>query len=435
MQGGASMASNETKSPEKTERPGRVEEESVPDTTDVAEEEEDGVAGATSSSDSPAPQPRSRRARQFPASTFEEALVIGLGIQQYGGGQRIRRLLLFDHLGRKASSRLSRQLVTSSVQYGITRGHQNADFLELTTKGAIATSDEADPRTRLETRFELTITSIDPFDKLYERFKGARLPAPAVLRDAAIEIGIPHDDVQECVDTFVVNAKYLGLLKTLAGAERLIGLEQALEDLRQSEPSTVEQDSRLEMTETTATRSVPERQFRVVVTEPALDQVCFYIAPIGDEATEWRKHSDLFMGQLVEPALREFQLTLIRADAISKPGIINAQVIEHIVRCRLVIADLSFHNPNVFYELALRHATRKPIVQLIRTADRVPFDLQTFRTIQIDNTDIYTFVPQIDTYRSQIASQIRTTLSDTDQAENPLSLFYPSFWADLPTEP
>jgi hypothetical protein len=283
-------------------------------------------------------------------------------------------------------------------------------------------------------RFDLAVTNIDPFERLYDKFKGGRLPAPAVLRDAAIELGIAQDDVQECVDTFVVNAKFLGLLRTLAGAERLVSLDQALEDLKGSEPSAADQDAEQEFVKTPL-QAVPERQFRVVVTEPALDEVCFDIAPIGDEGTEWRKHSDLFMGTLVEPAVREFQLTLIRADAITRPGIINAQVIEHIVRCRLVIADLSFHNPNVFYELALRHATRKPIVQLIRAADRIPFDLQAFRTIQIDTTDIYTLVPQLDTYRSQIASQIRTTLSDTDQAENPLSLFYPSFWSDLPVPP
>jgi hypothetical protein len=59
-----------------------------------------------------------------------------------------------------------------------------------------------------------------------------------------------------------------------------------------------------------------------------------------------------------------------------------------------VIADLSFHNPNVFYELALRHAVRKPIVQISRTADRLPFDIGQFRTIVVDTTDIYSLVPR-----------------------------------------
>jgi hypothetical protein len=78
----------------------------------------------------------------------------------------------------------------------------------------------------------------------------------------------------------------------------------------------------------------------------------------------------------------------VRADQIGKPGMITAQVIEHLANARVVIADLSFHNPNVFYEVALRHACRKPIVQLIRTIDPIPFDLDQFRTIRIDTTDI-----------------------------------------------
>jgi hypothetical protein len=72
-------------------------------------------------------------------------------------------------------------------------------------------------------------------------------------------------------------------------------------------------------------------------------------------------------------------------------------VIEHVAKARLVVADLSFHNPNVFYELALRHATGKPTVHRIRTQDRIPFYIDQFRTIRVDMTDLYAFVPQIET--------------------------------------
>jgi hypothetical protein len=95
-----------------------------------------------------------------------------------------------------------------------------------------------------------------------------------------------------------------------------------------------------------------------------LSNVCFYVSPIGDEDSEERQHADLFMGALLEPVLGEFHLELVRADQIAKAGLITAQVIEHIVNCPLVVADLSYHNPNVFYEIALRHAVRKPIVQV-----------------------------------------------------------------------
>lgn len=102
-----------------------------------------------------------------------------------------------------------------------------------------------------------------------------------------------------------------------------------------------------------------------------------------------------------------------------------------LVRAKLVIADLSFGNPNVFYELALRHATRKAVVQIIRTSDRLPFDVSQFRTVTIDMTDIYTLVPQLDLYRQEITRQCRVALEEGSTAENPLSLFYPRFWAEI----
>lgn len=98
---------------------------------------------------------------------------------------------------------------------------------------------------------------------------------------------------------------------------------------------------------------------------------------------------------------------------------------------KLVIADLSFHNPNVFYELALRHAVRRPIVQISRLADRLPFDIGQIRTVVVDTTDIYSLVPQLDSLRAQIGAQIRAALEGAE-VENPLSIFSPNFWSSMP---
>lgn len=114
-----------------------------------------------------------------------------------------------------------------------------------------------------------------------------------------------------------------------------------------------------------------------------------------------------------------------RADQIDKPGTITKQIIEYIYKSKLVIADLSYHNPNVFYELALRHAFRLPTVQLIRKSDRIPFDLNQIRTIIIDTTDIFSLVPKIEIYRSEIASQVRQALNDPDAVDNPITNVFP----------
>jgi hypothetical protein len=92
----------------------------------------------------------------------------------------------------------------------------------------------------------------------------------------------------------------------------------------------------------------------------------------------------------------------------------------------LAVADLSFHNPNVFYELAIRHARNLPVVQIVRKADPIPFDINQSRTIVVDTTDLYSFVPRIETYKAEISSHVRRALEDPSSAENPFSVFFPS---------
>jgi hypothetical protein len=382
------------------------------------------------------PKKRTRTARAFPAATFEDSLVIGRAIQEHGAGRQIRRLTLFDAMGRVPDSSASRQFITNSGKYGITTGSYSAEHLDLTEIGRIATSLDSSPVDRAQACFELAIKRISIFEKLYEHFKDNKLPAINVLRDVAAENGIPEDLTQECVDTFVVNCKYVGVLKSLAGAERFITFEHALEEIRKStgvQDAPVEADVVFMPPPASSAVAIAQvsTSVSVVTSLEEFDSACFYISPIGDEASEFRKHSDLFMGTFIEPVLSQFDLRLIRADKINEAGMITSQMIEYIARSKLVIADLSFHNPNVFYEVALRHAIRKPIVQLIRRADRVPFDVQPFRTIMIDTTDIYSLVPQIDVYRAEIAAQVRKSLDSAALPDNPLSIFYPGFWSQL----
>jgi hypothetical protein len=374
---------------------------------------------------------RARRTVLFPATTFTDALPLAEAIEKYGAGKPVRRLTLFKDLGKSPDSGPTRQLMINSSKYGLTKGNHGSDFLELTDKGHVAVSEDTGARARLQARFELAVTSIDVFKTLYETFVNNRLPAQNVLIDHVVEAGIPGEDAAACVETFTVNVKDLGLLQSVGGAERLFPIEAVLEDLPDATSSAGE-------VRTPVVRRTPTQAAHVPGNGPGsengdFDTACFYITPIGEEGSEARKHSDLFMGSLVEPSLEEFGLRLVRADAITEAGLITAQIIEHIVRSKLVIVDLSFHNPNVFYELALRHAVRKPIVQLSRSQDRLPFDVAQFRTVVIDTSDVYSFVPRLGSIKAEIAGQIRKALDQSDEAENPLSIFYPGFWDHLPS--
>ena len=113
----------------------------------------------------------------------------------------------------------------------------------------------------------------------------------------------------------------------------------------------------------------------------------------------------------------------VRADQITQPGVITTQVFTHLWNDDLVIADLTGGNPNVFYELAIRHVMGKPTVHLIRKGDAIPFDLKDFRTINIDTEDKYELVAKLDTYRAEIANHVREAVSEGSEPSNPVRTF------------
>ncbi|WP_308491864.1 hypothetical protein [Microbacterium terrisoli] len=372
--------------------------------------------------------------------SFKEALFLGEAIQTHGAGKPIRRLTLLESLGRSPGSDAVRKLITSSGQYGITEGAYNADFLALTPTGAIATDPDYATAGRITARFQLAIENVAPFAAIYDQYKNSRVPSVEVLRDAATEAGAHEDHAAECVETFLANAREVGLIRTIAGSEHIVPIEAVLEQVPDDDGEGTKQEPESEYGELTEdVRAEIEARFapsheRVLKSgnrrapTGALNKTCFVVSPIGAADSIERKHADLMLSSLIEPALEGLGLEVVRADRISKPGLITGQVIEHIAQAALVIADLSFANPNVYYELALRHAARKPVVQIIRTGDKLPFDVGQYRTVEIDMTDIYVLVPKLDLHRQEVTRQARAALADGANTESPLSQFYPAFW-------
>ena len=117
-------------------------------------------------------------------------------------------------------------------------------------------------------------------------------------------------------------------------------------------------------------------------------KICFVIAPIGEEGSPTRDRSDQILKHIIEPVARECGYEPKRADSFATPGIITEQIIEQLLHAPLVIADLTDHNPNVFYELAVRHAAKKPIVQLIDRDQKIPFDVGGMRVLHISHHDL-----------------------------------------------
>jgi len=110
---------------------------------------------------------------------------------------------------------------------------------------------------------------------------------------------------------------------------------------------------------------------------------------------------------------------VVRADQIAEPGIISTQVLERVLNDYLVIADLTDRNPNVYYELAVRHAVRKPVIQLVQKGELLPFDIAGTRTILVDHKDL----DSVADARKQLTQYI-ANIESAGQAEfdSPISL-------------
>lgn len=368
---------------------------------------------------------RTRTARPYPASSFNDALPLGEAIMKFNSGEKVRRLTLLEKMNKSPTSGPTRQMITNSAKYGITTGSYATEHLELTPKGKIAVDTQKSPRERRQASFDLAIEGIAPFKILYDYYKDKRLPEREMMKDVLKDSSLAVPDADECVDTFTVNVKDLDMLRTIGGAETLVSIAQVIEGLPKDDSS--KPDSR----NLPSASPLPAIAAKVAAgkdTPTDWQKICFYITPIGADDSVERKHADLFMASLVQPALDELGLTVVRADHIGDPGMITSQVLEYLKKSRLAIADLSYLNPNVFYEVALRHALRLPVVQLIRKADRLPFDVNQARTLTFDTTDIYSLVPKLQTYRSEIATQARKALDDPESVGNPVSIFYPDFY-------
>ena len=124
----------------------------------------------------------------------------------------------------------------------------------------------------------------------------------------------------------------------------------------------------------------------------------FIIRPFGRK-TDGKGNEidfDAVARDLISPALEAVGAEGRETLDIVKSGNIRVDMFRRLLTADLVVADLSIHNANVFYELGIRHALREHGTLMLRcNADSFPFDLQTDRYFTYDRNDPKASLPQL----------------------------------------
>lgn len=183
-------------------------------------------------------------AKPYPALSLRDSLVFAKTIGDEGVGDQMRRLTLFDRLGRSPDSGPSRQLLTASNRYGLTKGSYQAEHISVTELGREISAQAPQFTKGREQAFQCAIGQFEPFSHLYETIKTRRIPAADILRDELEKQGLAKTDAARAADVFLDNADFLGLIREVSGNKRLIPIEQVIEEAENleeevpSEPAT-----------------------------------------------------------------------------------------------------------------------------------------------------------------------------------------------------
>jgi hypothetical protein len=151
--------------------------------------------------------------------------------------------------------------------------------------------------------------------------------------------------------------------------------------------------------------------------QPLPRKRCFVVSEFGsDESVRIQRKQTL--KHLVRKVLEPLGYVVLRADDIDDPGQITHQIIERLLDDDLVIADLTGLNPNVFYELPVRHAARKPVITLMTFGESIPFDLKDVRTVFYDLHD----PDKLEAAQIELAQKVRAIEENPSDVRNPITV-------------
>lgn len=299
----------------------------------------------------PAPPPWT-----FPKNTLEEAVKIARAVEEQNAGNPMKPDMLAKAVGFNSTSDWRfLDLLRSANLYGLVEGRGKTAAVTLTDIGRDVVSPSS-PTARPKA-LQAALRQVDDFKKVEDFYQGKKLPEDEFFENTLYrEFSIPKERLRAFIDTFTSNLNFLHAFS-----------------VDRSEPGGILR-SEFRSNEPDVPDSIEEhggRQF--------LD-TCFVMMPFG----EWM---DVYYKDVYVPAIKEAGMEPVRADELFTTGSVIEQIWEQISGSKVLLADLSGKNANVFYELGLAHAAKKPVIFTAASLDDIPFDLRHLRIAIYDIRD------------------------------------------------
>jgi len=296
---------------------------------------------------------------KFPRHTMEKALRTPRAILDQNAGRACTdaEAARFVGVGLHGPYRVE---ISSAIKYG---------FLERPENGKVQPSALAkqilrpqQPTDALEGYRQAVLNAPD-ISEVYKHYRGENLPDDVFLQNAVVEkYKIPSEMFGEFKQVFIDALNTAELLAKHGDKIRVLDVS--------GEPGV----------DTTSQPSDRIKKLGKAANVNASD-TCFVMQPFAAPLGEYYE-------KIYKPAIEKAGLTPIRADAdIFGTGKIIDQVFQGLVAAKVLVAELTSRNPNVFYELGVAHALEKPVVLVSAREEDVPFDLQHIRVIYYDVND------------------------------------------------
>jgi hypothetical protein len=386
--------------------------------TDQKRSAKAAAGGDNGTASSPERKPISAEA--LPRRSLEQAIEYSRVLRQIFAGKAVTVGELAKAMSTTKTSDNFRYGLWSAVAYGVVtaeEGPNKSRRYSLAETGRKIVAENI-PGEAQEAKIKAVLTPTI-LSKFFTDYNGNPIPPTDehfanVLED---RFNVPRDRTKEAIEIIASNGKWAGILQAQGEGKppivRLSGVPVS-EQLTTGETGSV-----IDQGVTPAT---------------SWDKTCFYITPLGDDNTEERRHSNMMLKHLVRPAFDEHGFTVVRADEIAKTGIITQQIFEHLAKSRVCVADMSFRNPNAFYELGVRHAFLLPTIQLIHRIGKIPFDVSQGRTITVDTGDSYTVTDHLESARKTLSEYVKNLIAGNSGSEdNPVAIYLPGIRVIIPS--